>query len=82
LHYIYVNCPTAGVTGKGGNWWKKPPDAESASWGRLPESAAERPHLSGARDVGQVLQDGFDFNILTVCIGVLVGNLAANQNDD
>ena len=29
-------------------------------WGLNPESAAERPHLSGARGVGQVLQDGFE----------------------
>jgi len=44
---------TAGVTGKGGTWRKKPPDAESASWGRFPESAGNAPHLSGARGVGQ-----------------------------
>jgi len=44
-------CPTAGVTGKGGSWREKPPDAESASWGRFPESAANGPHLSGARGV-------------------------------
>jgi len=50
-----MNCPTAGVTGKGGNWRTKPPDAESAVWGRDPESVGERPHLSGARGVGQVL---------------------------
>jgi len=25
---------TAGVTGKGGNWRGKPPNAESAVWGR------------------------------------------------
>ena len=31
--------PTAGVTGKGGIWRRKPPDAESAAWDRLPESA-------------------------------------------
>ena len=43
--------PTAGVTGKGGNWREKPPDAESAVWGRFPESAGSRPHLSGARGV-------------------------------
>jgi len=42
--------------------------------GIAPESPA-----SGERFVGQVLQDDFDFNILTVCIGVLVGNLATNQ---
>jgi hypothetical protein len=34
--------------GKRGNWRIKPPDAESADWGQSPESAAERPHLSGA----------------------------------
>jgi len=44
--------PTAGVTGKGGIWRKKPPDAESAVWGRFPESVGECPHLSGARGVG------------------------------
>jgi len=27
-------------------------DAESASWGRFPESVGECPHLSGARGVG------------------------------
>jgi hypothetical protein len=35
-------------TGKGGNWLIKPPDAKSASWGRYPESATERPQLSSA----------------------------------
>jgi hypothetical protein len=29
----------------------------------LRKSAAERPHLSGARGVGQVLQDGFELDI-------------------
>jgi hypothetical protein len=48
---LLLGCLTAGVTGKGGMWRTKPPDAESASWGRFPESAAERPHLSGARGV-------------------------------
>jgi hypothetical protein len=36
------------LPGKGGIWREKPPDAESASWGRFPESAGIRPHLSGA----------------------------------
>ncbi len=44
--------PTAGVTGKRGMWRIKPPDAESAAWGQNPESAANGPHLSGARGVG------------------------------
>jgi len=48
---LLSGSPTAGVTGKGGNWRIKPPDAESAVWSRFPESAAERPHLSGARGV-------------------------------
>jgi len=34
-------------------WREKPPGAESAVWGRFPESAAGRPHLSGARGVGR-----------------------------
>ncbi len=46
---------TAGVTGKGGIWRTKPPDAESAVWGRFPASAANGPHLSGARGVSHVL---------------------------
>jgi hypothetical protein len=46
---------TAGVTGKGGIWRIKLPDAESASWVRFPEIAAERPHLSGARGVSPLL---------------------------
>jgi hypothetical protein len=49
----YSTVSTAGVTGKRGSWREKPPDAESASWGRLLESVAERPHLSGARGVGR-----------------------------
>jgi hypothetical protein len=49
--YCAKNRPTAGVTGKGGIWQTKPPDAESASWGRYPESVGECPHLSGARGV-------------------------------
>ena len=53
--------PTAGVTGKGGTWRRKPPDAESASWGCFLESVGERPHLSGARGVGPVLQGDFEF---------------------
>jgi hypothetical protein len=48
LFPLSFSAPTAGVTDKGGIWREKPPDAESASWSRLPESAAERPHLSGA----------------------------------
>ena len=44
---------TAGVTGKGGTWRTKPPDAESAFWGRFPESVGDSPHLSGARGVGR-----------------------------
>jgi len=46
------NCLTAGVTVKGGIWRTKPPDAESAVWGRFLESAGKTPHLSGARGVG------------------------------
>jgi len=46
---------TAGVTGKGGMWRKKPPDAESAVWGRFPESVGDSPHLSGARGVGRAM---------------------------
>jgi hypothetical protein len=49
------NGLTAGVTGKGGNWRTKLPDAESAVWGRYPESVGECPHLSGARGVGLLL---------------------------
>ena len=45
--------PTAGVTGKGGIWRTKPPDAESAVGAADPESVGERPHLSGARGVGR-----------------------------
>jgi hypothetical protein len=43
-----INRLTAGVTGKGGTWQKKPPGAESASLGRFPESAGKAPHKSGA----------------------------------
>ena len=32
---------TAGVTGKGGSWQKKPPDAGFTVWGRFPESAGK-----------------------------------------
>ena len=58
-----MNCPTAGVTGKGGIWRTKPPDAESASWSRFSASAGKAPHLSGARGVGQVLQATFEFEL-------------------
>jgi len=54
---------TAGVTGKRGNWRTKPPDAESAVWGRFPESAGKRPHLSGARGVGHFLTAQEPLNI-------------------
>ena len=43
-------------------------------WGRDPESVGECPHLSGARGVGQILQDGFEFYAFahtTACIGGL-----------
>ena len=33
--------------------------------GLNPESVGECPHLSGARGVGQVLQDGFEFELDT-----------------
>ena len=32
---------------------------------------AERPHLSGARGVGQILQDDFDFELGIAITGVL-----------
>jgi hypothetical protein len=67
------HLPT-GVTGKRGMWQKKPPEAESAVWGHFPESAGECPHLSGARGVGQILQDGFEFELdafISMCGPVL-----------
>jgi hypothetical protein len=39
------------------------PSAETAVWGRFPESVGESPHLSVARGVGPVLKDGFDFEL-------------------
>lgn len=36
--------------------------AESADWGRFPESVGDNPHLSGARGVGRSLQDGFELD--------------------
>ena len=45
--------PTAGVTGKGGMWRTKPPDAESAVGGQNPESVGECPLVSGAHGVGR-----------------------------
>jgi hypothetical protein len=42
-------------TGKRGIWREKPPDAESAVWGRFLASAGKCPHLSGARGVGRWL---------------------------
>jgi hypothetical protein len=68
LFYFQDKRPTAGVTGKRGIWRKKPPDAESAAWGRSPESVGECPHLSGARGVGRVLQDDFGFMYRWVAI--------------
>ena len=53
FRFYYLGGPTAGVTGKGGTWREKPPDAESAVWSRDPESVGECPHLSGARGVGR-----------------------------
>ena len=44
--------PTAGFTGKGRIWRKKPPDAESAVWGCFSESVGESPHLSDAPELG------------------------------
>src|SRR5512136_1485929 len=49
---------TAGVTGKRGIWRTKPPDAESAVGGRIPESAGKAPHLSAARGVGHARLNG------------------------
>ena len=74
---------TAGVTGKGGIWRTKPPDAESAVWGRDRESVGECPHLSGARGVGPVLQGGLEFEPDTEYIGgqVLAHRIAAFRND-
>jgi hypothetical protein len=34
--------PTAGVTGKGGNWLEKPPDAESAVGTRIPNGVVQK----------------------------------------
>ena len=64
----YGSVLTAGVTGKRGNWRTKPPDAESAVWGRFLESVGECPHLSGARGVGPVLQDGLNTPVITAYI--------------
>jgi len=56
VHFVIsISSLTAGVTGKGGIWRTKPPDAESAVWGRFPESVGESPHLSGARGVSPFL---------------------------
>ena len=55
-------------------WREKPPDAESAIGAAFPESAGKAPHLSGARGVGQILQDGFEFYAFahtTACISGL-----------
>jgi hypothetical protein len=65
---LKASGPTAGVTGKGGIWREKLPDAESAVWGRDFESVGDSPHLSGARGVGQVLQDAFEFELDTPLI--------------
>jgi hypothetical protein len=52
----------ANATGKDGIWLTKPPGAESADWGRLPESAGKAPHLSGARGVRRWFREfGFRF---------------------
>jgi len=48
-------CLTAGVTGMGGTWREKSPDAESAAGARIPESVGKAPHLSGARGVRRFL---------------------------
>jgi hypothetical protein len=44
-------------------------------WGLNPESVGESPHLSGARGVGQILQDGFEFELdasISMC-GLVLG---------
>jgi hypothetical protein len=61
-----VGGPTAGVTGKGENWREKPPDAEFVVGAESSESAGIRPHLSGARGVGWILQDNFELWFMPV----------------
>jgi len=47
---LSVYSPTAGVTGKGGMWWKKPPEAESTAC----------PGALAGSGVGQVLKDDLE----------------------
>jgi len=50
-------------------------------WGQNPESVGERPHLSGARGVGQVLQDGFEFELGTsITIAYIGGRTGITPN--
>ena len=59
-----MSSRTAGVTGKGGIWRTKPPDAESAV-GLNPESVGESPHLSAARGVSLLFiwKTRFDYEV-------------------
>jgi len=50
---------TAGVTGKGGSWRRRPPGAESAVGAESLASVGERPHLSGARGVCDLFARNF-----------------------
>jgi hypothetical protein len=46
----------------------KPTRRRIRGWSQRPESAGKAPHLSGARGVGQVLQDGLIFAFIHHCI--------------
>ena len=63
---MFLHCLTAGFTGKGGILRTKPPDAESARLPRVPGgvgAADPKVQALGAGGVGQILQDGFEFEL-------------------
>jgi hypothetical protein len=47
-------------------------------WGQNLGSVGECPHLSGAHGVGQVLQDGFEFELVLPLITAYIGGQLFN----
>ncbi len=58
-----LGCLTAGVTGKGGIWREKPPDAESAVGAAYPKVWAKARTCPVHAVLGAVLQDDFEFEL-------------------
>jgi hypothetical protein len=67
--------PTAGVTGKGGIWRKKPPDAESAVGARIPKVWAAPALVRVHAVLGGFCKTVLNLNLIPLLITAYIGGL-------